>query len=96
MRIGVYLKGKEPIFKEIRLPSLLVGERIYDALNVLGVQKSRFVRGFVEVTDSESGITIKQNFKNFEDFVNMLWYLRQKMRKKSKSRSKIPQSSKSP
>ena len=88
--------SKEPVFREIRLQSLLVGDSIHDALNALGIQKSRFVRGFVEVTDSETGITVKQNFKNFEDFVNTLWYIRQKMRKMSKKRSKIFQSSKSP
>lgn len=90
MRIGVYLQNEgdiEPQYVELDINSLLSGRSIWEAefRNILGfrvgITEDNFVRGFVEVEDCETGISLTFTYTDFKEFMRELWFIRQKLRR---------------
>jgi len=89
MRICINFRKKGQIEAStvcVEPEELLYGKNIKDALRRLGVTPDNFVRGSVYVTDKDENIQLSFPFNNYEEFEREAWYIRQKLRKKSKKR----------
>ena len=83
MRVGVYIRGGiEDLYRDVDISKLTCGSSIREALKQLGITSSNFSRGFLELTDKETEITVKFPYKDYLEFERVLWYIRQKMLKK--------------
>lgn len=84
MWVGVYLNegGIEDYFKEICINDLLKGRNIKEALERMGITEKNFSRAILKVTDKDTKIKLKFVFKNYEEFVKYMWYIRVRLKKR--------------